>query len=302
MKYPYVKRLSKFEYLAPRTLDKAISLLSQHNGKARLMGGGTDLLLKIKRREETPQYLIGLKNIPGLDYIDFDEAQGLRFGPLVTIHAIETSPLIRDRFPILAQAASAIGSAQVRNLGTVVGNLCSAVPSADMAPGLIVLGANLRIASIKGERTIAVEEFFTAPGQSALARNELVVEVQVPNPPPYSGMVYIKHAVRSAMELAIVSVAAIVTLQDSVCSEVKIALGAVAPTPIRAPKAENLLRGKPLGAELLRQAAEVASEECKPISDIRGSAEYRKEMVRVLTQRALNQAKEEASEKFLKVD
>jgi len=294
MKYPYLKRLPKFEYLAPGTVDEAVSLVSQHEGEARIIAGGTDLLLKMKKREETPQYLVSLKNIPGLDYIDHDEAQGLRFGPLVTIHALETSPLVRDRFPILAQAASTIGSAQVRNLGTAVGNLCSAVPSADMAPGLIVLGANLKTASSKGGRTIAVESFFTGPSESALAYDELVVEVQVPNPPPHSGMVYIKHTVRSAMELAIVGVATIVTLQDGICNEVKIALGAVAPTSMRATKAESALRGKPFSAELVKEAAEVASEECKPISDIRGTAEYRKEMVKVLTQRVLNQAKEEA--------
>ncbi len=293
MKYPYVKRLPRFEYLAPRTLDEAISLLSQHDGEARVTAGGTDLMNKMKRREETPQYLVGLKNIPGLDYIDYDEAQGLRFGPLVTIHAVETSPLIRDRFPVLSQAASTMASAQIRNLGTVVGNLCSAVPSADMAPGLVVLGAKLKTASIKGERTIAVEDFFTGPEESVLARDELVVEVQVPSPPPHSGMGYIKHTVRAAMELAIVGVAALVTLQDGVCREVKIALGAVAPIPIRATRAESVLKGKLFSAELVKQAAETAVEEARPISDIRASAEYRKEMVRVLTQRVLNQAREQ---------
>lgn len=290
MKYPYLKRLPKFEYLAPGAVDEAISLVSQHKEEGRIIAGGTDLLLKMKRREEAPQYLISLRNIPGLDYIDYNEAQGLRFGPLVTIHALETSPLVRDRFPILAQAASTIGSAQVRNLGTVVGNLCSAVPSADMAPGLIALGANLKIANIKGGRTIAVEDFFAGPSESVLGHGELVVEVQVPNPPPHSGMVYIKHTVRAAMELAIVGVATIVTLQGGVCSEVKIALGAVAPTPIRATKAESLLRGKRWSHKLVKQAAETVAEEARPISDIRASAEYRKEMVRVLTERALKQA------------
>ncbi|HUT72244.1 MAG TPA: xanthine dehydrogenase family protein subunit M [Desulfatiglandales bacterium] len=293
MKYPYLRRLPGFEYLAPETIDEALSLLSSHNGKAKVIAGGTDLLHKMKRREEIPQYLIGLKNIPGLNHIDYDEAQGLRFGPLVTIHAVEISPLVRERFPILSQAASTMASAQVRNLGTIVGNLCTALPSADMAPGLIVLGANLKLANSKGERTIAVEDFFTGPSESVLAHNELVVEVQVPNPLPHSGMVYIKHTVRAAMELAIVGVATIVTLQDGACSDAKIALGAVAPTPMRATKAESLLRGKPFSAGLVRKAAAAASEEARPISDIRGSTEYRKEMVRTLTARALNKAKEE---------
>lgn len=293
MKYPYVQRLPKFEYLAPRTVDEAVFLLSRHRGEARVIAGGTDLLHKMKRREETPRCLIGLKNIPGLDYIDYDEAQGLRFGPLVTIHAVEASPLVRDKFPILLQAASSMASAQIRNLGTVVGNISSAVPSADMAPGLIVLGAKLKIANIKGERIIPVEDFFAGPSVSDLAHDELVVEVQVPNPPPFSGMVYMKHTIRSAMELAIVSVATMVTLKDGVFGEVKIALGAVAPTPIRTAKAESLLKGKPFSTELVKEAAKTASEEARPISDIRASTEYRKEMVRILSERALNRAREE---------
>jgi len=293
MQYPSLKRLPKFEYLAPKTIDEALSLLSLHNGKAKAIAGGTDLLHKMKKREETPEYLVGLKNIPGLNDIDHDEAQGLKFGPLVTMHDVETSPLVRERFPVLSQAASTMASAQIRNLGTIVGNLCSALPSADMAPGLIVLGASLKIANNKGERTIAVENFFTGPSESALARDELVLEVQVPNPPPHSGMVYIKHTVRAAMELAIVGVAAVVAMQDGVCSDAKIALGAVAPKPMRVTKAESLLRGKPFSAGLVRQAAEAASEEARPISDMRASAEHRKEMVRILSARALNKAKEQ---------
>lgn len=293
MEYPYVQRLPKFEYLTPKTLNEAVFMLSQHRDEARVIAGGTDLLHKMKKREETPKYLIGLKNIPRLDYIDYDKAKGLRFGPLVTIHAIEASPLIRDKFPILSQAASSMASAQIRNLGTVVGNISSAVPSADMAPGLIVLGGKLKIANIKGERLIPVEDFFTGPSVSVLAPDELVVEVQVPNPPPYSGMVYIKHTIRAAMELAIVGVATMVGFQNGVCNEIKIALGAVAPTPIRATKAETVLKGKPFSTKLVKEASEKASDEARPISDIRASAEYRKEMVRILSGRALNKAREE---------
>jgi len=293
MKYSYVQRLPKFEYLTPRTLDEAIFLLSRHGGEARVIAGGTDLLHKMKRREEIPKFLIGLKNVPGLDYIDYDETKGLRFGPLVTIHAIEASPLVRDRFPILSQAASTMASPQIRNLGTVVGNLSSAVPSADMAPGLIVLGAKLKIANTKAERTIPVEGFFAGPSMSVLDQDELVVEVQVPNPPPSSGMVYIKHTIRDAMELAVVGVAGLVTLKNGVCGEIKIALGAVAPTPMRAKKAESILKRKPFSSDLVREAAKMASEEARPISDIRASAEYRKEMIRILTERALTRAREE---------
>jgi carbon-monoxide dehydrogenase medium subunit len=293
MKYPYVKRLPGFDYLAPKTVEEAISLLSRHNGEARPLAGGTDLVLKMKRREEVPRYLLGLKNIPGLDTIEYTDGQGLRFGPLVTIHAMETSRVVREKFPILSQAASTIGSAQIRNVGTVVGNLCNALPSADMIPGLIVLGARVTIAGTKSERDIPVEEFLTGPGQTVLAPDELVVEVQVSCPPPHSGGVYIKHAPREAMDLAIIGVAVLITLDEGMCSQARICLGNVGPTQIRAIKAEGICTGKPFNAELVRRASEMASEEARPRSSMRSSAEYRKEMVRTLTARALNQAREE---------
>lgn len=293
MKYPYLRRLPGFEYLAPETIDEAVLLLSRHGKEAKPIAGGTDILLKMKRREEVPRYLVGLKNIPGLDNIECDDAQGLRFGPLVTIHAMETSPIVREKFPILSQAASTIGSAQIRNLGTVIGNVCNALPSADMIPSLIVLGATVRIASTKGEKSIPVEDFLTGPGQTVLAHDELVEEVQVPCLPPHSGGVYIKHAPREAMDLAIISVATRITLDDRICRVVRICLGTAGPIPMRAVKAEQILRDKPFSAALAREASEAASEEAQPRSSIRSSAEYRKEMVRTLTARALNKAKEE---------
>jgi carbon-monoxide dehydrogenase medium subunit len=292
MRYPYVKRLPGFEYLAPKTIREAIQLLSRHGEEAKPIAGGTDIVLKMKRREEVPRYLIGLKNIPGLDAIEHNDGQGLRFGPLVTIHAMETSRIVREKFPILSQAASTIGSAQIRNLGTVVGNLCNALPSADMIPGLVVLGAIVTIVGKKADKDIPVEEFLIGPGKTVLAHDELVVEVQVPCPPPHSGGVYIKHAPREAMDLAIIGVATLITLDEGMCSQAKICLGNVGPTQIRAIKAEGILKGKPFSAELVRQASEMASEEARPRSSIRSSAEYRKEMVRTLTERALNRAKE----------
>lgn len=294
MRYPYLKRLPGFEYLAPKTVEETIELLSLYKGQARLLAGGTDLLLDMKRRRESPPYVIGLKNVAGLDFIHYDKAKGLSFGPLVTVHALETSPLIKDKFPVLSQAASTLGSVQVRNLATAVGNLCSALPSADMAPALIVLGARLRIAGIKGERLVAVEEFFTAPGESVLVSDELVTEVLVPNPSPHSGMVYIKHMTRSAMDLSIVGVAALIALKRGICHEVRICLGTVGPTPLRAIRAEEALKGKALDAGLIEKAAEAASKECNPRSSMRATAGYRREMVKVLTRRALNQAKEKA--------
>jgi CO/xanthine dehydrogenase FAD-binding subunit len=292
MKYTYVRRLPEFTYLAPKTVAEAISWLFQYQGKARVIAGGTDLLPEMKRRDKTPQYLIGLKNIPGLDYIEYDEQQGLSLGPLVTINDIETSTVIKEKYPVLSEAAAVLGSAQVRNLATVAGNLCSALPSADMAPGLIALGAEVKVASVRGERTIAVEKFFTAPAESVLAEDELLLEIQVPAPPPDCGMTYIKHMPRRAMDLSLVGVAVLVVIKDGTCQEVKIALGTVAPTPIRALRAESVLKGMPFDYALAEQAALAASQECEPRSSKRASADYRREMVKVLVQRALKEAVE----------
>ncbi len=293
IQYSYLRRLPEFEYVAPQTLDEALLFLSQHNGEVSVMAGGTDLLLKMKMRERSPRYLLGLKNIAGLDYIEYKKGQGLKFGPLVTIHAIEVAPVIRDKFPILSQAAATMASAQIRNLGTVAGNLCSALPSADMAPGLMVLQAKLLVSSRQGQRTVPVESFFTGVAQSVLAHQELVVEVQVPEPPANSGMVYIKHGLRGAMDLSIISVAVLLTLGKGNCREARICLGTVAETPMRAVKAEAVLRGKPFQASLVAEAGETAAQECHPRSSNRASAEYRIEMVKVLVQRALNQAREQ---------
>lgn len=290
MRYPYLKRLPAFEYLAPETVEEVLELLYRHGNQARLLAGGTDLLLNMKRRREAPRYIVSLKNVRGMDFLTYDEAAGLNFGPLVTVHSIEISALIKDKFPILAQGAAALGSVQVRNLATVAGNLCSALPSADMAPGLIVLGATLTIVGTKGERRAAVEDFFKSPGESVLARDELVVEVRVPNPPAGSGMAYLKHMTRSAMDLSIVGVAALVALKSGVCREARICLGTAGPTPMRAVKAESVLKGKRFNDAIIDKAAEEASRECRPRSSLRASAEYRREMVRVLTRRALLQA------------
>jgi len=299
MKYPYVKRLPKFEYLAPKTVDEALLFLSHYDGEAKAIAGGTDILLKMKRREDVPRYLVGLKAIPGLDYVEYNDTQGLRFGPNMTIHAMEISPVVKEKFPLLCDAASTIGSVQIRNLGTVVGNICNALPSADMLPSLIVLGATINVASKKGEKNSTLEDFLIAPGQTALAHDELVLEVLVPSLPSQSAGVYIKHAQREAMDLAIVSVATLITLKEEICSEVKICLGSVGPTPIRAIRAEAILRGKQLSPELVKEASNTASEEVQPRSSIRSSAEYRKEMVQILTSRALKKAKEKLNNEVI---
>lgn len=280
----------RFEYLEPTSLEEAISLLDKHWGQVRVLAGGTDLLVRLKQRVVRPQYVLNIKRVPELDKVSYGKRQGLRIGALTTIRAIETSPVIKEHYPVLAEAASVLGSVQVRNLATVGGNLCNASPSAEMPPGLLAYGAKARIVGPKGERTVPLDQFFLGPGQSCLQQGELLAEVLVPEPPPNTAGVYIKLSPRAAMDCAVVGVAAVVTLENGKCKDCRIALGAVAPTPLRPRSAEDLLRGQPLDPALREKAGQAAMEEATPITDVRGSAEYRKEMVKVLTRRAVQQA------------
>ncbi len=283
-------RLPKFEYYTPKTIDEACSLLSQYKEKAKVIAGGTDLLVQMKRKEGPPKYLINLKSIPDRDYITYDEKEGLKIGAQATIRSIETSSLVRERFDILAQAAGHLGTLQVRNRATIVGNLCNAAPSAEMAPPLIALGARIKLKSTGGERIVPVEDFVTGPGQIVLKPDELVTEIQVPALPPHSGGAYMRHSIRKALDLPLVGVGVVITMDGGVFADVKIALGAVAPTPIRARKAEDVLKGNKPGDELLEKAGLTASEEASPRDSMRGSSEYKKKIISVLVVRAIKQA------------
>jgi aerobic carbon-monoxide dehydrogenase medium subunit len=242
----------------------------------------------MKEQGLTPKYLVDIKNIPDLEYIRYDEKEGLRIGALTTIRQIETSLLIRERFLPLAQAAKVLGSVQVRNRATIGGNLCNAAPSAETAPTLLVLNTNVKVAGSKGERTLPLEQFFLGPGLTVL-QNEILTEIMVPSLSANIRGVYLKIGRRRAVDLALVGVAVAVAMDGNKWKDVRIALGAVAPTPIRARRAEKLLEGKRTDAALMQEAGQIASEEASPISDVRASAWYRKELVKVLVQRALEQ-------------
>ena len=296
MNYP--RRLPAFKYLMPETVAEACSLLSQYKGKAKIIAGGTDLLPKMQMRVMAPEYLVGLKNITGMNYIQYDEVDGLRFGAMATIHEIETSPVVRERYEVLFHAVSSMASTQIRHMGTVAGNICNAVPSAETAPALIVLGARLKVVSPRGERVIPIEDFFTGPSRTVLEEDELLVEIQIPVMPAHSGGAYLKHTLRRAMDLAMVGVATFMVHEQDSCKEVKIALGAVAPTPIRVVQAEEVLRNKKVTDRLIQKAAEEAAKGALPISDMRSSAEYRTEMIEVLARRALRSAWEKATVRF----
>jgi CO/xanthine dehydrogenase FAD-binding subunit len=287
----FYRRLPKFDYLRPGTMDEALSLLSQYKGRAKVIAGGTDILPKLKRREiQAPEYIVDLKGVPDMDYIKHDEAGRLSLGALVTIHAAEASPVIQERFGVLFQAVESMASTQVRNRGTVAGNLCNAVPSADTAPALLVLEASLKLISQEGERVVKVEDFFTGPSETVLADDEILQEIQVPDLPLHGRGRYLKLTPRRSMDLAIVGVATVVVAENGICNDIRIALGAVAPTPMRARRAEDVVRGQKLGDEVIERAAQVAAQDCRPISDHRASAQYRCDMVEILTKRAIQEA------------
>lgn len=282
--------MKSFVHLAPKTIQEACSLLSKYKSRAAIIAGGTDLVVLAKSGEVTPEYVISLEAIPDLDYINFD-GKTLRIGALTTVSAIESSPIVRENFPILADAAHQMGSPQVRNMATVAGNLCHASPSADMAPTLLASGAKMKLAGARKERLVDLEDFFIGPGQTVLADTELLTEVQVPAPHPQTYGTYLKMAGRAAAGIAQVGVAAVITFDagNNTVSDIRIVLGAVAPTAVRAVKAESLLKGKVIDDRLVEQAAGAAADAARPISDIRATAEYRREMVRVLVSRAIRQ-------------
>lgn len=290
-KLDYLLKLPKFDHLEAKTIEEACSLLAKYKDKARVIAGGTDLLVSMKRREISPQYIINIKAIPNLDRMNYSQKDGLVIGALTTLAAIESSPIIQERFPILSSAAHQTAPPHIRNVGTIGGNLCNAAPSADMAPSLIGLGAKAKIKGLKGERVVTVEQFFIGPGVSTLQVGEILTEIQVPNPPSHTRGVYLKLPARTAIDIAVVGVAVVVTLDAKGINivDVKIVLGAVAPTPIRARQAEDIIKGKAISHELIEKAAQAAADEAKPISDVRGLASYRKEIVKVLTNRALKQ-------------
>ena len=277
------------EYFEPKTVGEALSFLEKHGAEAKVIAGGTDVMVDIKFKEE-PGALVNIKKLPGLSGIK-ENGASLRIGALTTIRDLETSALVRDKLPVLWEASHQFASLQVRNTATIGGNICRASPSGETLAPLLVLEAAGKCAFSDGEKTQPFTSFFQGPGKSVLGAKGLLTEIEVPYPAAGSKSVYLKHAVRGAMDIAMVGVAVLITpdagktnIQDA-----RIALGAVAPTPVRAPKTEALLRGKPLTAALLKEAAAMAASESSPITDQRSSGEYRRWIVEALTRRGLEQ-------------
>ena len=286
-------RLPHFEYLQPKTLEEACSLLAAHAQEVSPLAGGTDLFVKMKQRRLVPRYVVNLKSIPGMDYITYDENEGLRIGALATIQSLKNSVAVKRHCSILAQAAGVESSVQIRNVATLGGNIANASPAADAPLALVTLGASALIVRSGGQRKVLLEDFFTGPGKTVLQPGEIIREIRVASLPPRTGGAYLKHAVRRT-DIAIVSCAVVLTLVDDLCNDASIGLGSVGPTAFRARKAEGLLKGKKITDEIADAAAQAAVDESRPIDDIRGYAEYRTTTVLAITRQAIMQALQDA--------
>jgi carbon-monoxide dehydrogenase medium subunit len=286
-------QLPEFELHLPGTVPEACSLLRKYGQDACILAGGTDLLVKMKLKRALPRHLVNIKCVPGLDAITCDE-RGLHIGALANIQSINESPVIAQKFPMLRTAAGKLGTTQIRNRGTLGGNLGNASPSAETATVLMVHEASVCCVGPEGERMIPVGQFFVGPGRTVLAAGEIITSVDIPPMPLFSGGSYRKHSLRP-MEVAIAAAAVMVVRDGDDCAEARIALGAVGPTPFRASKAEAFINGRTLtaqvlSAEVLDEAAEIAAREASPIDDIRGRMDYRMRVVRMLVRDGLEQA------------
>jgi aerobic carbon-monoxide dehydrogenase medium subunit len=274
--------IKEFEYLAPRKLKDALKMLDEHADDCKIVCGGQSILVMMRQGLVTPAFVIDIKGISELDYIKSDK-DGMKIGAITTHRTIEKSAAIKKAYPALAQMEHRLASVQTRNRGSLGGNICHGEPAADPPPVLMALGASLKLSSVKGDRIVKVDDFYKDYFETVMEHNEMLVEIQIPAPAPFSGSAYSKFNI-ILNDLATVGVGVGMTLsaKNGVCKDVIISMGAMAPTARRAVKAEQVLRGNKITDKLLFTAGEVASEEGDPISDINASAEYRKEVCKVM--------------------
>ena len=282
----------EFEYLAPKTLDEALSLLDNYKDKsARILAGGTDLLVKMKTIDLKTDYLINIKNIPELNFIDISD--GLKIGAAVSLSHIEKIGKVKEKYPALYEGIKSMAAIAVRNMGTVPGNICNASPAADTVPPLIAYGAEVKLVSKRGERTVLVEDFVTGVGKTVIETDELITQVNIPEMSKNSGSAFSKKG-RVKADIAKINLAVYLEREGSICKDCKIVLGSVAVKAIRAKEAEGLLKGQTISTFLIDKITKKASEEIKPIDDIRSSLEYRTEISRVMVEDTVKIAWERA--------
>ena len=282
-----------FEYFSPRTLEEAVALLQKHGPDAKLLSGGQSLIPMMKLRLVSPEYIVDINRIPGLDYISESDGH-LKIGALAREHELESSEVIKTRFPILADTAKVIADPLVRSQATVCGNLAHGDPANDHPATMLALGATVVATGPKGKREIGIEVFFPGLFTTALEPEEILTEIKIPFPPPHSGGAYLKLE-RKVGDFATAGVAVQLTLDDSgAVKRAGIGLTNVGMTPIKAKQAEDFLTGKNLDEATVQKAGELAAADSQPMDDIRGSADYKRDLVRVLTTRALNRALDRA--------
>jgi len=279
-----VRPMPKFDYVAPSSLTDALKLLHDYQGKGRVLAGGTDLLVRLKKRLASAVTIVDLNGISELSYI---EAIGecLHIGAVTRLARIKESPIVKEKASALAQAISVMASPPIRNRGTIGGNVCNSSPAADTAPALLVLDASVTLRKLDGERIVPVSQFFVGPEENVAGEDEILTEVIIPLQEGNTAAV--KLGRRKAFTLSVVSAAAYAEAHDGKFGEIRLALGAVAPTPIRCLKVEEALRGQDVTEKVIEKAAELVRGEIKPITDVRASAEYRSEMSYILTKRVL---------------
>ncbi len=276
-----------FEYFEPRTIDEAVKLLADYGEKAKLIAGGTDLLVQMKMGKVHPQYLIHILRIPSLRYLI--EEKGLHMGALTPFREIEKSQVIKEKYTALFEAARSVSSVQIKTMGTIGGNLCNASPAADTAPPLLVFESRVKLINGKEERSFRLEEFFVGPGETLLNSNELLAEIEVPEVSSQTGSAFLKMS-RVHADLSKVSVAVAIVREGNVCIDCRIALGAVAKTPLRAKKGEEILKGEKVKETIIEKASLQAAQEIQPITDLRSTAWYRKGVAKVMVRNAINLA------------
>lgn len=280
--------IPKLNYYKPRTLKEALALInSLQNFK--LIAGGTDLVVDLKTGRIKVENIIDISSLNELQYIKINEKE-IKIGAATILQEIYENKALREEIPALTEAIESMGSWHVRNIATIGGNLCNASPAADTAPPLLILNAKLKLESIQGKRIVPIEKFFHGPRQTELKKNEILTEIVIPKPPKNTGMNFLKLGRRNAFTLSVVGVATLVSVKNRVFKDVRIALNAIAPTPIRAYKTESALKKQKVDLKIIEEKVKIVTKEIKPISDVRASAEYRKEMAIVLTRDSIIQS------------
>jgi carbon-monoxide dehydrogenase medium subunit len=286
--------ISDFTYLKPGSMKEALQMLAEHQDECKVICGGQSLLVIMRQGLTSPEYVIDIKGLKETDYLTYDAKDGVKIGQNCTHRTIEKSAVLKEKYPVLVEMEEKLASIQVRNWGTVAGNLAHGDPAGDPAPVLIALDAKVKLASAKAERVVALDEFYPDLFETVMEHDELLVEIQVPPRPAKSGTKYQKFNLLDSDMGMCASAVTIILNDDGTCKDARVVLGSAAPTVIRAKDAEKVLIGAKLDDSVFEKAGEAASKECSPVSDIHASEEYRRHIIKVLTKRMAKAAFEQA--------